>query len=81
MPPAVHVNSPQRLLEVATELNARSRMTPGGLAPARTMQRRLVDPERPIVTKTERIRRSVAGQRSSTANAWSIRTMTPTSCT
>src|SRR5665811_8244 len=46
------VHSPQRLLEVATELNARPRKTLGGLTPAKAMQRLLFDPERPIVATT-----------------------------
>ena len=46
------VHSPQRLLEVATELNARPRKTLGGITPAIAMQRLLFDPERPIVATT-----------------------------
>jgi transposase, IS30 family len=46
------VHSPARLLEVATELNARPRKTLGGLTPAKAMQRLLFDPERPIVATT-----------------------------
>src|SRR5665811_2066113 len=46
------VHSPQRLLEVATELNARPRKTLGGITPAKAMQRLLFDPERPIVATT-----------------------------
>ena len=46
------VHSPQRLLEVATELNARPRKTLGGITPAQAMQRLLFDPERPIVATT-----------------------------
>ena len=38
------VHSPQRLLEVATELNARPRKTLGGITPAQAMQRLLSDP-------------------------------------
>jgi len=45
-------HSPQRLLEVATELNARPRKTLGGITPAKAMQRLLFDPERPIVATT-----------------------------
>ena len=46
------VHSPQRLLEVATELNARPRKTLGGLTPAEAMQRLLFDSETPIVATT-----------------------------
>ena len=46
------VHSPQRLLEVATELNGRPRKTLGGITPAQAMQRLLFDPERPIVATT-----------------------------
>ena len=46
------VHTPQRLLEVATELNARPRKTLGGITPAKAMQRLLFDPERPIVATT-----------------------------
>jgi IS30 family transposase len=46
------VHSPARLLEVATELNARPRKTLGGLTPAKAMQRLLFDPEGPIVATT-----------------------------
>jgi IS30 family transposase len=46
------VHSPERLLEVATELNARPRKTLGGLTPAKAMQRLLFDPEMPIVATT-----------------------------
>ena len=46
------VHSPERLLEVATELNARPRKTLGGITPAIAMQRLLFDPERPIVATT-----------------------------
>ncbi len=45
-------HSPQRLLEVATELNDRPRKTLGGITPAHAMQRLLSDPERPIVATT-----------------------------
>ena len=45
------VHSPQRLLEVATELNARPRKTLGGLTPAKAMQRLLFDPERPSLQR------------------------------
>jgi len=44
--------TPERLLEVATELNARPRKTLGGITPAQAMQRLLVDPETPIVATT-----------------------------
>ncbi len=46
------VHSPQRLLEVATELNARPRKTLGGITPAQAMQRLLCDPSEPIVVAT-----------------------------
>ena len=46
------VHSPARLLEVATELNARPRKTLGGITPAKAMQRLLFDPEAPIVATT-----------------------------
>ena len=46
------VHSPQRLLEVATELNARPRKTLGGITPAKAMQHLLFEPERPIVATT-----------------------------
>jgi len=46
------VHSPERLLEVATELNARPRKTLGGITPAKAMQRLLFDPEKPIVATT-----------------------------
>jgi hypothetical protein len=41
------VHSPERLLEVATELNARPRKTLGGITSAKAMQRLLFDPEGP----------------------------------
>lgn len=46
------VHSPERLLEVATELNARPRKTLGGITPAEALQRLLFDPETPIVATT-----------------------------
>ena len=46
------VHSPERLREVATELNARPRKTLGGITPAQAMQRLLFDPETPIVATT-----------------------------
>jgi len=46
------VHSPQRLLEVATELNARPRKTLGGITPAQAMQRLLSEPQTPIVATT-----------------------------
>ena len=48
----LNVHSPERLLEVATELNARPRKTLGGLTPAKAMQRLLFDPETSIVATT-----------------------------
>ncbi|MGH3628674.1 MAG: IS30 family transposase [Sciscionella sp.] len=45
------VHSPERLLEVATELNARPRKTLGGTTPAQALQRLLFDPEtHPVAT-------------------------------
>ena len=46
------IHSPERLLEVATELNNRPRKTLGGITPAQAMQRILSDPEKPIVATT-----------------------------
>jgi len=46
------VHSAARLLEVATELNARPRKTLGGITPAQAMQRLLFEPETPIVATT-----------------------------
>ena len=46
------VHSPERLLEVATELNARPRKTLGRTTPAEALQRLLFDPEPPIVATT-----------------------------
>ena len=43
------VHSPERLLEVATELNDRPRKTLGGINPAQAMRRLLSEPEKPIV--------------------------------
>ena len=46
------VHSPERLLEVAAELNDRPRKTLGGITPAQAMQRLLLDPESPVVATT-----------------------------
>jgi IS30 family transposase len=46
------VHSPERLLEVATELNDRPRKTLGGITPAQAMQRLLLNPESPVVATT-----------------------------
>lgn len=46
------VHSPERLLEVATELNDRPRKTLGGITPAEALQRLLHDPETPPVATT-----------------------------
>jgi IS30 family transposase len=46
------VHSPERLLEVATELNNRPRKTLGGITPTQAMQRLLPEPEIPIVATT-----------------------------
>ncbi len=46
------VHSPERLLEVATELNDRPRKTLGWITPAQAMQRLLFDPETPPVATT-----------------------------
>jgi IS30 family transposase len=47
------VHSPERLLEVATVLNNRPRITLGGTTPTQTMQRVLSEPEKPIVATTD----------------------------
>jgi len=46
------VHSPDRLLEVAAELNGRPRKTLGWATPAEAMQRLLFDPSQPIVATT-----------------------------
>ena len=46
------IHPPERLLEVATELNARPRKTLDGITPAEALQRLLSDPETPIVATT-----------------------------
>ena len=46
------IHSPERLLEVATELNARPRKTLRRITPAEALQRLLSDPETPIVATT-----------------------------
>ncbi len=46
------VHPPERLLQVATELNERPRKTLGGTTPAHALQRLLSDPERPVVATT-----------------------------
>ena len=46
------VHSPQRLAEVAAELNERPRKTLGGITPAHAMQRLLSAPESPVVATT-----------------------------
>ena len=46
------VHTPERLLEVATELNARPRKTLAGNTPAQAMQRLLFEPEMPNVATT-----------------------------
>ena len=45
-------HSPQRLLEVANELNDRPRKTLHGSTPTQAMQRLLFDPEEPNVATT-----------------------------
>jgi len=45
------VHSPERLLDVATELNARPQ-TLGGITPAGALERLLLDPVKPIVATT-----------------------------
>ena len=45
-------HSPQRLLEVANELNDRPRQTLGGSTPTQAMQRLLLEPEEPNVATT-----------------------------
>ena len=46
------VHSPQRLLEVATEINDRPRKTLGGITPAQATQQLLFRPENPTVATT-----------------------------
>ncbi len=46
------VHTPERLLEVAAELNGRPRKTLGNIAPAEAMRRLLLEPEKPIVATT-----------------------------
>ena len=46
------VHTPARLLEVATELNARPRKTLGMITPAQAMQRLLSNPSKPVVATT-----------------------------
>jgi hypothetical protein len=46
------IHSPDRLLEVATELNARPRQTLARITPAEALQQLLFDPEPPIVATT-----------------------------
>ena len=46
------VHSPQRLAEVAAELNERPRKTLGGITPAHAMQHLLSQPESPVVATT-----------------------------
>ncbi len=46
------LHSPQRLFEVATELNERPRKTLNGITPAHAMQRLLSDPEPAHVATT-----------------------------
>ncbi|WP_309298618.1 IS30 family transposase [Arthrobacter mangrovi] len=46
------VHAPERLLEVAAELNDRPRKILGGISPAQAMQRLLLDPEVPLVATT-----------------------------
>ncbi|MET4097653.1 IS30 family transposase [Arthrobacter sp. UYCu712] len=46
------VHSPERLLEVAAELNDRPRKTLGGITPAQAMERLLFEPEKPVVATT-----------------------------
>jgi len=55
------VHSPERLLEVATELNNRPRKTLGGITPAQAMQRLSSEPEKPIVATTGCIRPPFTG--------------------
>ena len=45
-------HSPQRLLEVANELNDRPRKTRGGSTPTQAIQRLLFEPEEPNVATT-----------------------------
>ncbi len=46
------VHGPERLLEVATELNQRPRKTLNGMTPENALRRLLSDPERPVVATT-----------------------------
>ncbi len=46
------LHSPERLLEVATELNQRPRKTLGGMTPEDALQRLLSDPSNPVVATT-----------------------------
>jgi IS30 family transposase len=45
-------HSPERLLEVATELNQRPRRTLGGITPAAALQKLLSNPPEPSVATT-----------------------------
>lgn len=46
------VHSPERLLEVAAELNARPRKTLGGITPAQAMKRLVLEPQLSVVATT-----------------------------
>ncbi len=46
------LHSPERLLQVATELNQRPRKTLGGITPEDALQRLLSDPSKPVVATT-----------------------------
>ncbi|MET4097643.1 IS30 family transposase, partial [Arthrobacter sp. UYCu712] len=46
------VHSPERLREVAAELNDRPRKTLGGITPAQAMERLLFEPEKPAAVAT-----------------------------
>jgi len=48
----LNAHSPERLLEVATELNQRPRRTLGGITPAAALQKLLPNPPEPSVATT-----------------------------
>jgi len=48
----LNAHSPERLLEVATELNQRPRRTLGGITPAAALQKLLSNPPEPSVATT-----------------------------
>ena len=48
----INAHSPERLLEVATELNQRPRETLGGIMPVAALEKLLLDPPKPTVATT-----------------------------